>query len=286
MSQHWDPCQQNKPCFYVFLLVQFIANGALFLFPLPFFPPYPLLPPCCLVLFVWKKTSSRPCQVWHQLILIWWCPAESSSDKHLLSVRSPRLLATLCFHCCLFSDTLWLLTHWNPPHRVFHLQPEPGSEQDIPPRLPGSSHRSLLSGTTVCLSLYEQQKADTVEEPNPWKTLVQKAMQECRPVKFWPLFFSFLYRTFLCPSLGCCEVCKEAQLINRLMSSALHGQQLSPLRLCNICSHLAPTLSVLLGWSSSDKAPHMFSSSPLPLFPSSPHKPSSFQSKGKQMILF
>lgn len=159
MSQHWDSFQQNKPCFYIFLLAQFIAKRALLLFliPLPSFPPFPLLSPCRVVLFVWKKPSSCPCQEWHQLILIRWCPAESSSDKHLLSVRAPRLLAAFCFHCRLFSDTSLLLIHWNsPPTMSSDLEPERGSEQDIPPRLPGPSHHPLPSGTRVCLSLYEQ----------------------------------------------------------------------------------------------------------------------------------
>lgn len=86
-----------------------IQQAALSFFPLPSFPLFPLLSPCHVVLFAWKKTSSRSCQVWHQLILIQWCPAESYSDKHLLSFRAPRLLAVFCFHCRLFSDTLLLL---------------------------------------------------------------------------------------------------------------------------------------------------------------------------------
>lgn len=107
------PSNKTRHAFIYILSAQFIANSALllFLFRLPSFPPFPLLSPCRVVLFVRKKPSSCPCQEWHQLILIRWCPPESSSDKHLLSIRAPRLLAAFCFHCCLFADTSLLLIH-------------------------------------------------------------------------------------------------------------------------------------------------------------------------------
>lgn len=195
MSQHWDPFQQNKPCFYIFLLVQFIANSALllFLFPLPSFPPFPLLPPCRVVLFVWKKPSFCPCQEWHQLILIRWCPAESSSDKHLLSVRAPRLLAAFCFHCRLFSDTLLLLIHWNPPPC---LRPGARARQ-------WTGHSSPLTrvfpppfslwNKNLFVSLWTIKSWHWGEAKKIGTKRVQKAIQECRPTDFWPLF-TFLYR--------------------------------------------------------------------------------------------
>lgn len=206
MSQHWDPFQQNKPCFYIFLLVQFIANSVLlfFLFSLPSFPPFPLLPPCRVVLFVWKKTSSHPCQEWHQLILIRWCPAESSSDKHLLRVRAPRLLAAFCFHCCLFSDTLLLLIYWNIPLHSPCLRP--GASQAVSrtflPIYPGLPTIPSLRNKSLFVSLWTI-KSQCCGEKKIGTKCVQKKIQECR------FLISFFVQIFLYPSLECSEVSEE-----------------------------------------------------------------------------
>lgn len=155
MSQHWKPCQQNKPFFYIFSLAQFIANSALLLLTsLPSFPPLPSPSPlpCCtvcveknqaLILAKSDINSFLSSDVQQNLPLINICSVSEPQGYWLHFVFTAACFLTLC--CSLCTDI---------PLRVFNLELEWGREQDIPPRLTAFSCQPLPSGTGVRLPFY------------------------------------------------------------------------------------------------------------------------------------
>lgn len=156
MSQHWDPFQQNKPGFNIFLLEQFIANSSLlhFLFPLPSFPPFPLLPLAVLCCLCGKKrapafaksdiNSFLSGDVQQNLPLINICSVSEPQGYWLHFVFIVICFLTLC--CPLYIKIL--------PPACLRPGAEWGHEQDIPCCLPGSPTTPSPSNKSLFVSLW------------------------------------------------------------------------------------------------------------------------------------
>lgn len=156
MSQHWDPFQQNKPCFHIFLLEQFIANSSrlLFLFPLPSFPPFPLLPLAVLCCLCGKKRAPALAKsdinsflsgdVQQNLPLINICSVSEPQGYWLHFVFIVVCFLTLCRP--LYIKIL--------PPACLRPGAEWGSEQDIPRCLPGSPTTPFPWNKSLFVSLW------------------------------------------------------------------------------------------------------------------------------------
>lgn len=187
MSQHWDPFQQNKPCFNIFLLEQFIANSSLFLFlfPLPSFLPFPLLPLAVLCCLCGKKrapafaksdiNSFLSGDVQQNLPLINICSVSEPQGYWLHFVFIVVCFLTLC--CSLYIKIL--------PPACLRPGAEWGHEQDIPCCLPGSPITPSPSNKSLFVSLWTRKSWYCREEKikkTPSNTC--KQIQECRPISF------------------------------------------------------------------------------------------------------
>ena len=193
MSQHWDPFQQNKPCFYILLLAQFIANSTLplFLFPLPSFHPslaFPLAVLCCLcgknrapALAKSDINSFLSSDVQQNLPLINICSVSEPQGYWLHFVFIVACFLTLC--CSLYIEIP--PPHLRPGARVRQWTGHSSSLTRVFPPPPSLWNKSLFVSLWTIKSRYcgEAKKIGTKR--------VQKAIQECRPMDFWPLFSLF-----------------------------------------------------------------------------------------------